>query len=63
MKPKAAPSFKAPLTTVKRIRSGAKTTARVQHGVSTEEDAQEEGDESSSNLTDRAYAIVRLAVL
>lgn len=63
MKLKAAPFFKAPLTTVKRIRSGAKTTAQVQHGLSSEEDAQEGSDESSSNLTDRAYAIVRRLIL
>ena len=63
MKLKATPFSKAPLTTVKRIRSGAKTTAQVQHGVSSEEDAQEGSDESSSNLTDRAYAIVRRMIL
>jgi DNA-binding GntR family transcriptional regulator len=63
MKSKAAPSSKVPLRTVKRARSGAKTTAQVQHGVSSGLESQDGSDESPSNLTDRAYAIVRRLIL
>ena len=51
------------MPSVKRTRTGAKTTVQVQQDESFERELQEGSVESSSNLTDRAYAIVRRLIL
>jgi DNA-binding GntR family transcriptional regulator len=63
MKTKAAPSPKSPLSTAKKTRSEGKTNALLPADVSPETGIREASVESSSNLTDRAYAIVRRLIL
>ena len=46
-----------------RTRPRAEATAQVQYRAPIDDEAQEGSEESSSNLTDRAYAIVRRLIL
>jgi len=63
MKTKVTSSNKVPLSFGKRAQSKGNNNALLQHEVSPASKSEDASSESTSNLTDRAYAIVRRLIL
>ena len=63
MKSKVTSSNKVPLSFGKRTQSKGNNNALLQHEVSPASKSEDASSESTSNLTDRAYAIVRRLIL